>query len=326
MRYVIDGLGGPTGGDAWQAAVTATYFPLDTYYHDRQAFSGGLEAWSLGLVGVSKMRCGGVSYQRHKRHFANEREASLLITIPEVSEVQFSQGSKQVRCGPGGFLVERGDAPYEFWHDQPNALWVLKLPTASVRARVRDVERFSAMSFAATQGIASLFVETVRSTVRHINELDEAAKEMLGQHIIEMFCLSITSDDRVLDSHTSSIRAAHLSRAEHYIRAHLRDPALTPQIVAEACGVSLRYLQLLFQDIDKSINGFIRDSRLDHCAEALRMTANTQTIAEIAYKWGFGDQSQFCRHYRARFGCSPRDTRREAGCKARNQNGEAAVL
>jgi AraC-like DNA-binding protein len=312
MRYVVDNIGGPSGGDAWQAAVTETYFPLDTEYRSRREFTGALETWSLGLVGVSKMRCDAVAYRRHRRHFLNERDASLLITIPEVSEVNFSQGSRTVHCKPGGFLLERGDAPYEFWHGKPNALWVLKVPSASVRSRIGSTERLSALSFDATQGVAALFLDTVRTTIGHVPDLSEAAREMTGRHILEMLCLSIVSDDRVLDSSVSSIRAGHLHRAEQYIRDYLKDPALGPQAVAEAGGISLRYLQGLFQDSGKSINGFIRDSRLDHCAEDLMSVTNTSTIAEIAYRWGFADQSQFCRHYRSRFGCSPGDTRREA--------------
>lgn len=131
-----------------------------------------------------------------------------------------------------------------------------------------------------------------------------------------MLCLSIVSDDRVLDSNISSIRAGHLHRAEQYIRDNIKNPALGPQAVAEAGGISLRYLQGLFQDSSKSINGFIRDSRLEHCAEELMSVTATTTIAEIAYRWGFADQSQFCRHYRAKFGCSPSETRRQAALRA----------
>ncbi|MFB2550498.1 AraC-like ligand-binding domain-containing protein [Ensifer soli] len=316
MRYVVDSIGGRSGGDAWQAAVTETYFPLDTDYRSRREFSGVLETWNLGLIGVSKMRCGGVSYRRHRRHFLNERDASLLITVPETSEVHFSQGSRTVACAPGGFIVERGDAPYEFWHGRPNALWVLKVPSASVRSRIGATERLSALSFDATRGVAALFLDTVRTTIGHIDEIDAAAREMMGRHILDMLCLSIVSDERVLNSSVSSIRAGHLHRAEQYIRDNLKDPALGPQAVAEACGISLRYLQGLFQDSDASIVGFIRDSRLDHCAEELMSATNTATIAEIAYRWGFADQSQFSKHYRARFGRSPSDTRREAVARA----------
>jgi len=316
MKYVVDTIGGPAGGDAWQAAVTEAYFPLDTEYRNRREFSGTLETFSLGLVSVSKMRCDAVSYRRHRRHFLNERDASLLITIPEMSEVNFSQGSRTVNCGPGGFLVERGDAPYEFWHGKPNALWVLKVPSSSVRARIGSAERLSALSFDATQGIAALFLDTVRTTIGHVDEITEAAREMMGRHILEMLCLSIVSDDRVLDSSISSIRAGHLHRAEQYIRDNLKNFGLGPQAVADACGISLRYLQVLFQDSNQSINGFIRDARLELCAEELMSVTNTSSVAEIAYRWGFADQSQFCKHYRTRFGCAPTDTRREAANRA----------
>ena len=122
MKYVVDQVGGRPGGDAWQQAVTETYFPLDTEYRNRHEFTGALESWSLGQVGVSKMRCDGVFYRRHRRHFLNERDASLLITIPEVSEVNFTQGARTVRCNPGSFLLERGDEPYEFWHGKANSV------------------------------------------------------------------------------------------------------------------------------------------------------------------------------------------------------------
>lgn len=316
MKYVVDTIGGPAGGDAWQAAVTEAYFPLDTEYTNRREFAGSLEIFSLGLISVSKMQCDAVHYRRHRRHFLNEQDASLLITIPEISEVNFSQGSRSVRCAPGGFLLERGDAPYEFWHGKPNALWVMKVPSASVRARIGSAERLSALSFDATQGVASLFLDTVRTTIGHIGTLNEGAREMMGRHLLEMLCLSVVSDDRVLDSSVSSVRAGHLHRAEQYIRDNLKNCDLGPHAVAEACGISLRYLQGLFQDSNKSINGFIRDSRLDRCAEDLTLVADTRTIAEIAYRWGFADQSQFCKHYRARFGCSPTDTRREAFARA----------
>jgi AraC-like DNA-binding protein len=34
-----------------------------------------------------------------------------------------------------------------------------------------------------------------------------------------------------------------------------------------------------------------------------------KSISEIAYQWGFGDQAQFSRNYRGRFGRSPSEAR-----------------
>ena len=137
-------------------------------------------------------------------------------------------------------------------------------------------------------------------------------------HLLDLLCLAIRNDDRVLDSNTSSIRAAHLHRAEQYIRNNLSNEDLSSALVAEACNVSLRYLQQLFSGADKSVTGFIREKRLVRAREDLRVDGAT-TIAEIAHRWGFSDQSQFNKAYRAHFGCTPTDTR-----KAAQQNQQAA--
>ncbi|UHD43854.1 helix-turn-helix domain-containing protein [Aureimonas altamirensis] len=316
MRYVVDAIGAPTGGDAWQAAVTEAYFPLDTQYHNRHEFRGTLDLFRLGTVGVSRIRSDGVHYRRHQGHFLNEQDSSLLITIPEVNEVSFSQGRRSTRCAPGAFLVERGDAPYEFWHGRPNTLWVVKVPTASVRSRIGSADKLSALSFDATKGVAALFLNTVRATIGRIGEIDSTARDLVGRHLLEMFCLAVMSDDRLLDSNVSSVRAGHLHRAQQFICDNLTRRDLDPHAVASACGISLRYLQFLFKDAEKSVNGFVRDSRLDRCAEELAQVSNVRSIAEIAYRWGFEDQSQFCKHYRSRFGCSPTETRRKANTRA----------
>ena len=118
-----------------------------------------------------------------------------------------------------------------------------------------------------------------------------------------------------LDSSVSSIRAAHLHRAEQYIRDNLKDPDLGPAQVAGACGISLRYLQRLFAEREQSINGFIRDKRLNRCAEELRGGSRAASVAEIAYRWGFSDQSRFSRLYKSQFGCTPTETRHAAAAR-----------
>ncbi len=303
----------PKGGDKWQQVVSEAYFPLDTECRNRTDFFGDMDRWSLGVVGLSRIRCDGILYRRQRRHFLNETESSLLIAIPENEEVQFSQNQRRTSCKPGGFLVERSDAPYEYWHTRRNVQWVLKVPSASVRARVGPSERLGGLTFEASTGVASFFLSSLRTAVAHIQQLDEPAREAAGSHLLDLLCLAIRNDNRVLDSNTSSIRAAHLYRAEQFIREHLKSPDLSPRMVAEACGISLRYLQQLFSEADQPVNGYIRDRRLIRCSEDLRATGQSASVAEIAYRWGFADQSQFSKHYKAKFGCTPTETRKEAG-------------
>lgn len=208
-------------------------------------------------------------------------------------------------------MVERGDMPYEFWHGKRNKLWVLKVPTASVRSRLGPIDRLGALTFDATSGVGSYFMGAVRNTIESVEQINDAGRDMVGQHLLDLLCLSMRSDDRILDSTSSTIRAAHLQRAEQFIRDNLANPSLNSQMVAESCGISLRYLQQLFAENDHSVVGYIRDKRLTRCDEALK-AANDTSVANIAHKWGFYDHAQFCKHYRKRFGCTPTDTRKKS--------------
>ncbi|GHG96385.1 AraC-like ligand-binding domain-containing protein [Pseudodonghicola xiamenensis] len=301
------------GKDSWQQTVSETYFPLEIETRDRDNFQGEMRCWSLGAVGLSRIQCDGLIYRRQKRHFLNEAQSTLLIAIPEDDEVQFIQGERRTTCKPGGFVLERSDAPYEYWHGRRNRQWVMKVPTASVRARVGASERLGGLAFDGSGGVASFFLSSLRNTAHHIDLIDDTAREAAGNHLLDLLCLAILNDDRVLGSNNSSIRAAHLARAEQFIRENLKAPDLSPQGVADACGISLRYLQRLFFETDQSINGYIRERRLNRCDEELRSALSKATVAEIAYRWGFADQSQFSKHYKARFGRTPTATRKEAG-------------
>ncbi|UYV35675.1 helix-turn-helix domain-containing protein [Rhodobacteraceae bacterium D3-12] len=300
----------------WSRTISETYFPLSVQCRDPKSFSGSLKSWGLGIVGLSEMQCDGVMYRRHKSHFEKEKDNSLLITIPHGGDVNFHQASRQTRCGPGGFLVEQGDMPYEFSHERRNKLWVLKVPTSSVQSRLGPTERLSALTFDATSGVGSFFVGAVRNTIDSIDVIDDAAREMAGQHLLDLLCLSMRSDDRILGSSVSTIRAAHLQRAEQFIRDSLANRNLTPMLVAESCGISLRYLQGLFAENDCSVASYIRDKRLTRCHETLTLVHDSSTVAQIANEWGFYDHAQFCKHYRVRFGCTPSDTRKKARSEA----------
>ena len=80
-------------------------------------------------------------------------------------------------------------------------------------------------------------------------------------------------------------------------------------MVAQACGISVRYLHQVFSTSGTSVSQWVRELRLIACEQQLREARRKESIAEIAYQWGFGDQAQFSRHFRAYFGCTAKQLR-----------------
>ncbi|RFC68941.1 MULTISPECIES: helix-turn-helix domain-containing protein [Mesorhizobium] len=296
-------------GAYWTEAVCSAYFPLTMQFKAEDTFNGRLKNWELGITSLSHLESDAVHYSRRQNHLVEEMENSLLITIPEWNEVSFLQSNRDARCVPGHFLIERGDAPYEFSYGSANSLWVLKVPNSALRARVGSPDRFAALCFNAQQGVGAYFADKIRATGRRLDEMTPPVREVVGQQLIDLLCLTIQDDPRIMASGMTSVRAAHLFRAEQFIRQNLAKGSMQPQEVADACGISLRYLQRLFTDSGRSIYEWIREQRLLMCDEELRRNRSPQSIAEIAYRWGFSDHSQFSKNYRHYFGRSPTQAR-----------------
>lgn len=294
----------------WREVISGAYFPLDLTFRDTAGFDGRLEAWTLGPLSLSRLTSDPLSYVRQRRHLVNEGEEHYLVTVPALSEVFFSQCGKDVRCNPGGFILERSNEPYEFRHDDRNDLWVLKVPGSALAGRIRQPDRFCTMRFDARTGVGRLFVDLLTLLPLRFESLSGEARAAIGQQLVDLMVLAVKEDDRTLTSAATSIREAHLGRAEAYVRSRLADPNLDPEQVAGACGISVRYLHALFRDTGRTLGQWIREQRLEACRAMLADPACKRTVAEVVYAWGFNDQAQFSRLFKARFGVTPRDYRR----------------
>jgi len=97
-------------------------------------------------------------------------------------------------------------------------------------------------------------------------------------------------------------------QAEEYLLAHIDQP-LALNDVAGAVGVSARALQYAFRQFrDTTPMAFLRKARLERAHHDLQNARPGDTVTEIATRWGFTHFGRFAETYRARFGCTPRQT------------------
>ncbi len=293
----------------WHQSIAETYFPLDLKFRDAGRFDGEIASWSLGSVSLSRLRSEPLMYRRSPKHLINEQHEQLLVTIPARAEIGFSQCGSDVRCGKGSFVLERSYEPYDFYHEQAAELWVLKVDVAALENRVRAPDRFCGMCFDATSGAGGLFSDMVQQIPNRHDTMSDGVQEHVGQQLIDLLALSLTEDERTLNTGRSSVRDAHLHRAESYIYANLYQRDLTPEIIARNCGISVRYLHEIFRDTNQTLGQWIRELRLKAAHEDLAKPENSHSIAEICYRRGFSDQAQFSRLFKQRFGYTPRECR-----------------
>jgi AraC-like DNA-binding protein len=308
-----DGTPAPLKSRHWQGVIAEAYFPLDLAFRDADRFGGRLEAWTFGTVSLSRLASDPLAYSRHRRHVSTDGEEHYLVTVPALSDVAFAQCGRSVRCTPGGFILERSNEPYEFSHGVRNDLWVLKVPSAALAGRIRAPDRFCTLQFDARTGVGQLFVDFLTLLPARFGTLSADARAAIGQQLVDLMALAVREDVRTLTSSLSTVRDAHLARVEAYVRQNLTNPDLDPETVSAACGISARYLHALLRGTGRTLGRWVREERLGACRAMLADPACRLTVAEIAYAWGFTDQAQFSRLFKAAYGLPPRDYRRAVG-------------
>lgn len=299
--------------DHWTAVIAEAYFPLDLTFRRSGRFVGELRRTQLGPVGLSRLRSDALHYERVPQHISHSHDEEYLITIPRRGPVEFSQFGREVRCDPGGFIIERGDEPYRFLYADRNDLFVLKANKQTLADRLRQPDRFCAKPFSVTSGVGKLFATMAQQAAAEADSAADNAVEVLGRHLIELLALALEETGDASSSRLSTaVREAHIRRVESYVRHNLTDPRLSPERIAAACGISKRYLHELYRGRDVTVSRFIRDERLDAARTQLAV-APQQPISDIAYRFGFADQAQFSRLFRGRFGLPPSAYRHSIG-------------
>ncbi|MED5610669.1 MULTISPECIES: helix-turn-helix domain-containing protein [Pseudomonas] len=293
----------------WKRCVSDTYFPLELDYMAGDSFQGRLELFSLGDLSLSYLDSSPLRYRRQSHHLGQCEDESFLLSLPLRSCFEFTQRGRRTVCQPGSFVLERSGEPYEFLYAQSNALWVLKLPERTLRRHVATPDQRCALNFDATRGAGALFADYLALSARRLGELEPGDGQRLSRQLLELLGMALERQHPG-ESQSSAVATAHLRRVEQHIHRHLDDSSLNPAGIAQACGISVRYLHRLFQGSGRSVQEWVRELRLQACHDALLVTPPPPSIGELAYRWGFADQAHFNRAFKARYGIAPGELRR----------------
>ena len=249
----------------WAEAIGNTYFPLSLEFTADASFSGSLQVWETNSTSLtlSRLRSSQLGYSRSKAQVSEDREACYLVTVPRRAEVHFEQDGRQLNCKPGGFIFERGDAPYRFHYASDNDLWVFKLPEHALHGQLRGAERYTRFCFDAKRSLGRIFVDQLAMCAARFDECDHTTRHMLLEQALSTLLMALRQDERVLNSESSNLAALHLQRIEQYVEQNLCSSELTPQQVADACGLSVRYVHKLFTTTPYSLGEWIHLQRLE---------------------------------------------------------------
>jgi AraC-like DNA-binding protein len=101
-----------------------------------------------------------------------------------------------------------------------------------------------------------------------------------------------------------ALRVARLSLARQLITRHLSQASLSPALIADMLGVSVRHMHMLFEGIGESFSQSVTAQRIRLSGQLLR-EAPGRPIGEVARACGFESLATFYRVFHAAKGMAP---------------------
>jgi AraC-like DNA-binding protein len=93
--------------------------------------------------------------------------------------------------------------------------------------------------------------------------------------------------------------------AQGVIERHLQDEDLSPALIAQRLGISVRTLHRSFSCGDHSVMSLIRQLRIEGARADLLSDRSAAAVSQVAAKWHFSDASHFIRSFKAWYGVTP---------------------
>jgi len=294
----------------WQDIVCDVFVQLDCK-SDLQDFHGSVSQSKFGEMSLTRVDSSRQRVFRTRSRIARAKEDYLLFAFGVHGAGGVVQDGRETLIRPGAFAFYDTTRPYELSFDADFAQTILQIPRNVALARLGAVEDMTAIAFAPEQPLHRLASDFVTGLSQVIERVEAPVAERLSTQALDLIALAVAPS--AARPRGSTYSSALLYRLKSHIRAHLADPNLSLSGTAAALGMSSRHVNNLLALQGESFGRYVLASRLEQCRCNLAdpSLAHRQ-ISEIAYAWGFNDQSHFSRAFKDRFGLSPRDYRSSA--------------
>lgn len=244
----------------------------------------------------------------HRRgiEIARDTEAYFCLVFHRHGREVWHTAAGEMPIEQGCVAAWHTARPLSFRVMHPLHKLVIVLPETRVSGYLKDPESYAGMIVSNSVGIGSMLNDYIGSFYDHFSDMTEPEITTALGTAVELFGAFVES---TRSNKPALPRTSLIERITAFIERRLDDPDLTPTMIAESQGISLRYLHLLFSQRGETVGGWIRKRRLIQSGADLARSTGRDSVTEISYRWGFKDPAHFSRAFKTHFGVSPREFR-----------------
>lgn len=296
----------------YREAICQAFMNLTPEPAAAAGFAASVEHIRLGDAAINRVSFPEHVVRRSAADIAASDRSCFYLNLKLAGRCRIQQDDREISLSSGQVGIFDSDRQFALLHDRGPQLRVASfwVPAEALRERLPASFDVGAARVSDDPFVGHLIVETARTLSDGALRMSEDEGVRLFRVLIELVAVSLSRRSRAGAAESESLANATTLALKRAIHRRLREPGLAVADVAEAVGISERYVHKLLARSGSSFTDYVIDHRLDGAARDLGDPAMAdRAIGAIAFDWGFSDLSHFTRRFKQRFGCRPRDWR-----------------
>ncbi|MGW2476092.1 helix-turn-helix domain-containing protein [Streptomyces sp. NPDC001665] len=297
----------------WDSWWSDAAMPVSVATADGRAPDGDVVTHRLGAVTASAVVSGAQRVSRVPVRRSGADEPDLVLLLHPHGSATYRWRGDDVLAGPSVLLLHDSAQRCSLSYEGPFTALVLRVPARAVGLSAAQLGSVAGTALPTMSGTAALLASLLPAVTSPADWAPRVG-ERLGAALVDLVTLLVL-EHTASDSETvqDGPRGALVRRVRAYIDGHYRDPSLSPESIARAHHISLRYLHRVFEAEESTVGRLIQRRRLEESARELaRPGRRAVTVAAVAQLCGFTNAAHFSRAFRQLHGCSPLEWRSRA--------------
>ena len=257
----------------------------------------------IGDICLRRISSGAVRARRGSAELRNDHGAYFCLSFITAGYEVLDDGGKKLTLESGDIATWHSDRVFTFASAKPVQKLSIYVPEATMERILVRPATYAGLYLKHNSGITSLLTSYLAGLCGDIALKDERTEMDIEDVTLNLIGAAIAAPKTEAGTPP---RKALWERATGFIDRNLENPELKPLYIANALGMSLRNLHLLFAEQGQTVAGWIRVRRLECCRAELAQARGDRTVMEVAFRWGFNDAAHFSRTFKAYYGVSPR--------------------
>lgn len=304
-----------------QDVACRTYVEVGCHVANHADFFATIISSQLAMLGLSRVKTNPCTVSRTKSNIHGSRSDDILLSLQLEGHAKLEQDNRQALLGPGEFAFYDTERPYDLHTERGTSQIVLKIPRASLEARLGCLSNLTAHTLSSSNPLSSIAFDFLKQLPGKVETLAPEPAQLLAERALDILTLAVTTESKAQNINQSGGRLKSLLRLKTIINTHANDPEFKPNHAAQLAGISRRYANQLLSEEDTTLEQYIYTQRLEMCRQHLSNSrTHHRSITEIAHASGFNCAAHFSRKFKQAFGQSPTAFRAAEKSKSRLVN------